>query len=64
MSELRSLAKHCNYGPTLDQILRDRLVCMQNKGRAYPASPVVGRQADTPEGNGDSTGTRGSLQEC
>ena len=27
MSELRSLAEHCNYGPTLDQMLRDRLVC-------------------------------------
>ena len=27
MSELRSLAEHCNYGPTLDQMLRDRPVC-------------------------------------
>ena len=27
MSELRSLAEHCNYGPTLDQMFWDRPVC-------------------------------------
>ena len=27
VSELRSLAEHCNFGATLDLMLRDRLVC-------------------------------------
>lgn len=27
LAELRSLAKHCNFGNTLDTMLRDRLVC-------------------------------------
>ena len=27
LSELRSLAEHCNYGNKLDEMLRDRLVC-------------------------------------
>ena len=27
VSELRSLAKNCNFGPSLDDMLRDRLVC-------------------------------------
>ena len=26
MAELRRLAEHCNYGDTLDKMLRDRLV--------------------------------------
>ena len=27
VSELRSLAEHCNFGAMLDLMLRDRLVC-------------------------------------
>ena len=27
LSQLRSLAEHCNYGTKLDEMLRDRLVC-------------------------------------
>lgn len=30
MSELRALAEHCNFGATLDTMLRDRLVCGVN----------------------------------
>ena len=30
VSELRSLSEFCNYGPTLDDMLRDRLVCGVN----------------------------------
>ena len=30
ISELRSLAEHCNFGTTLDLMLRDRLVCGVN----------------------------------
>ena len=32
VSELRSIAEHCNFGELLDDMLRDRLVCgMNNK---------------------------------
>ena len=27
VSQLRSLAEHCNFGPSLQAMLRDRLVC-------------------------------------
>ena len=27
ISEIRSLAEFCNYGPNLEEILRDRIVC-------------------------------------
>ena len=27
MTELRSLAEHCNFGPTLDAMIQDRVVC-------------------------------------
>ncbi|KAJ8023800.1 hypothetical protein HOLleu_36342 [Holothuria leucospilota] len=32
-SELRALAEHCNYGTTLNDMLRDRLVCGINNDR-------------------------------
>ena len=33
VSELRSLAKFCNFGATLDNMLRDRIVCGINNGK-------------------------------
>lgn len=33
VSELRSLAKFCNFGATLDDMLRDRIVCGINNGK-------------------------------
>ena len=33
MSELRSLAEHCNFGASLDDMLRDRIVCGINNSK-------------------------------
>jgi len=30
VSELRSIAKHCNFGDTLEKMLRDRIICRIN----------------------------------
>ena len=32
VAELRSLTEYCNFGPTLDNMIRDRLVCGVNDG--------------------------------
>ena len=32
VAELRSLTEYCNFGPTLDNMIRDRLVCDVNDG--------------------------------
>ncbi len=32
LAELRAVAQHCNFGPTLDDMLQDRLVCGINDG--------------------------------
>ena len=50
VAELRSLSEYCNFGATLDDMLRDRLVCGVND-RAIQATPRSARP-DVSEGRG------------
>jgi len=57
VAELRKLTEHCNFGDTLPEMLRDRLVCGINN-KKNPAAITGGTRVDTQEGRGDCVGRR------
>ena len=63
VAELRKLTEHCNFGDTLPEMLRDRLVCGINN-KKNPAAITGGTRVDTQEGRGVCVGRRVSSEAC
>ena len=57
VADLRKLTEHCNFGESLPEMLRDRLVCGINN-KKNPAEITGGKRVDTQESRGDCFGRR------
>ena len=57
VAELRKLTEHCNFGESLPEMLRDRLVCGINN-KKIQRRYTGGKRVDTQESRGDCFGRR------